>query len=801
MSEITKLCNELEQINMEIEYESKNKFKRRAQIDYEIRELENERTRYGNKLDFNSVEKINFQINELKREKARGKSDILKEDLKIHQKLITDEIVNYYKKSYTIEDIIEIEEIPQAILDQWFKRGDFGKDSGYLFVQYISEDENNWLYSNPINEVKFNSKTLDELKSKINKNNETLLIFNQELAKKSEKRDLVICQNIIDEKIDYLKDSEYNDKDEVLNDLKNFADKFNKSQITTLCDLFISDYYISNYSEDFNYIFNANRDKIDFNFYKNVIDISIDKLNDSNLIYLEKDNLFNNLKNYADKFSESQIKSFCDLFISKYYVNDYLEEFNYITSDTLSSDIYSKIIDDRLSKLKNADSYYRHKTDDFEDLKIFADKFSESQYMIFCDLFLSKYHIHKYWTEFNHVRTVNNEKFGDNAYKIINYRLDDMNYWSIHDLKKLANDFSEKQITHLCDLIISNHDTYGYFDKLIDILNVNKDKFSIDYDELYNNVIETRLKLLNSSDLEDNCISHIFDDLKYCSDHFTNDQLEKLYDLMRNMDNLHHYFNIFNNIFTKNNYSFDYVRFIDSRLQILSNIDSDYDVGAIVNSLKELVIHITKRQLNQLIHIILDNNGLYDFSSDFKYILDYNSDKLNNIDNIFSDVIDSRINKLETIESYSNVSYILSDLETFCDMFNEIQFDKLCDIIRDKELISYLNSKKILSTNINKFNKEIDNKIYGFIIDIKLDKLNKLSFGYTTAKDILWDLKEYSHLFSQVQINKLCDIAIYNSQVYKCYICRDYLKVILEKNKDKIAPWLYKEVFIKNNLI
>ena len=164
-------------------------------------------------------------------------------------------------------------------------------------------------------------------------------------------------------------------------------------------------------------------------------------------------------------------------------------------------------------------------------------------------------------------------------------------------------------------------------------------------------------------------------------------------------------------------------------------------------------------------------------------------------------MINSRINKLETIKSYSNVSYILSDLEVFCDMFNEIQFDKFCDIILDKELISYLNSTKILSTNINKFNNEIDNKIYGFIIDIKLDKLNNLSFGYTTARDILDDLKDYSHLFSQVQINKLCDIAKYNSQVYRCYICSDNLKFILEINKDKIAPKLYEEVSIKNNLI
>lgn len=800
MSEITELCNELKELQKKIKEEPRKRRVRNAQIDYEIRELENDRTRYGNKFDFQSVEKINLQINELKRERSIGKSNILKEDLKIHQNLLIDEIVNCYKNGYTIEDIIENEEISQDILDEWFEFSDFGKDSGYLFVGYLFEDDDNWSYSNPINKVKFNSKTLDELKAKINENNEILLIFNQELADESEKRDLIIYQNIIDEKINYLKDSEYDGKSDILNYLKEFVDKFNKLQITTLCDLFISDYYMSNYLNDFNYIFNANRDKIEFNFYKNVIDISIEKLNDSDLIYLEKDNLFNNLKNYADKFSESQIKSFCDLFVSKYYVKDYLDEFDYITSDTLSNEIYSKIIDDRLSKLKNSDSYYSHVTDDFEDLKIFADKFSESQYKSFCDLFLSKYHVHKYLTEFNHVRGVNKEKFGDNVYEIINYRLNDLDYWNIKDLKKLANDFSEKQIRHLCDLLVSNTDTYGYLDDLMGILKVNEDKFVIGFDELYNKSIEKRLMLLTSSDLDDDCISHIFDDLKYCSAYFISDQLEKLYDLMINRDNLQDYFNIFNNILTKNNYSFDYVKFIDSRLQILRNIDSDYDGGAIVHSLKELVVHITKRQLNQLIHIILDNNGIYNFSSDFKYILDYNSDKLNNIDNIFSDLIYSRIDKLETIESYSNVSYILSDLEVFCDMFNEIQINKLCDIIRDKELLSYLNSTKILSININKFNKEIDNKIYGLIIDYKLNELNKLSFGYTTAKHILGDLKDYSHLFSKVQINKLCDIAKYNSQVYKCYICSDNLKFILEMNKDKISPWLYEEVSIKNKL-
>ena len=297
MSEITKLCNELVQINKKIKEESRKRHVRNAQIDYEIRELENDRTRYGNKFDFHSVEKINLQINELKREKSIDKSNSLKEDLKIHQELIIDEIANYYTNDYTIEDIIENEEIPQDILDEWFKFGDFGKDSGYLFVEYLFEDDDNWSYSNPINKVKFNSKTLNELKSEINENNEILLIFNQELADESEKRDLIICQNIIDENINHLKDSEYNDKGDVLNDLKGFADKFNKSQINCLCDLFISDYYMSNYLNDFNYIFNANHDKIDFNFYKNVIDISIDKLNDSDLFYFKKDNLFNNLKN------------------------------------------------------------------------------------------------------------------------------------------------------------------------------------------------------------------------------------------------------------------------------------------------------------------------------------------------------------------------------------------------------------------------------------------------------------------------------------------------------------------------
>lgn len=159
-----------------------------------------------------------------------GKSNILKEDLKNNQKLITDEIVNYYKNGHTIDDIIEVEEIPQDILYEWFEFSDFGKDSGYLFVGYLFEDDDNWSYSNPINKVKFNSKTLDELKAKINENNEILLIFNQELADESEKRDLIIYQNIIDEKINYLKDSEYDGKSDILYDLKEFADKFNKSQ-------------------------------------------------------------------------------------------------------------------------------------------------------------------------------------------------------------------------------------------------------------------------------------------------------------------------------------------------------------------------------------------------------------------------------------------------------------------------------------------------------------------------------------------------------------------------------------------
>ena len=55
-------------------------------------------------------------------------------------------------------------------------------------------------------------------------------------------------------------------------------------------------------------------------------------------------------------------------------------------------------------------------------------------------------------------------------------------------------------------------------------------------------------------------------------------------------------------------------------------------------------------------------------------------------------------------------------------------------------------------------------------------------------------------MFTSEQINRLCVISIENSQIYKCFICTDSLKFILENNLGKIDEELYEEVRIKNNI-
>ena len=86
-------------------------------------------------------------------------------------------------------------------------------------------------------------------------------------------------------------------------------------------------------------------------------------------------------------------------------------------------------------------------------------------------------------------------------------------------------------------------------------------------------------------------------------------------------------------------------------------------------------------------------------------------------------------------------------------------------------------------------------------VDKELDELQALSFGYWTARRILSELAYDAMLLSKEQVNRLCEIAIENDQVYRCIYCRYSLRKILEEYEEIIDEDLFKRVVYMNNLV
>lgn len=86
-------------------------------------------------------------------------------------------------------------------------------------------------------------------------------------------------------------------------------------------------------------------------------------------------------------------------------------------------------------------------------------------------------------------------------------------------------------------------------------------------------------------------------------------------------------------------------------------------------------------------------------------------------------------------------------------------------------------------------------------IDEELDDLQELSFGYATARRILSRLASDANVLSKEQVTRLCEIAIVNSQVYRCIYCKYSLRKILEKYEDIIDEVLFDRVVNKNGLV
>ena len=278
MSKINELYQEITCLNNKIEDNKSNYAKRKYIIEDEIDELIQERSRYGLKGDLSSVGQCNAKIDRLKKELSKDYiSDYLSE-IEFKKNEIIEIIVEYYNKGKTIDDIIEIEEISSDIYEKWFEFGNFGKNTGYLFVDFDKNKENKWSYSNPINEVKFSSANLNDLKDKIIKKDEVLLIFNENLAEKTNDFDLEVYRKQMNNQLRDLNDSNIENVREIFIDLKKYIGIFNEAQLLYLCEIMVENPKLNKYAEDFNQILDYNIDKLDKNIYLDTYHQIIDNL-------------------------------------------------------------------------------------------------------------------------------------------------------------------------------------------------------------------------------------------------------------------------------------------------------------------------------------------------------------------------------------------------------------------------------------------------------------------------------------------------------------------------------------------
>ena len=124
--------------------------------------------------------------------------------------------------------------------------------------------------------ISFNSLTFDELKDKVDYNGEELFVFNQDLAGKSDERDLEICHRIIDDKLfelDILQFG-YTKAKNLLGDMVPYADKFTESQAKKLCNIAITNYQVYNSftcEDELMHLLNRNKELVEPELYRWVL--------------------------------------------------------------------------------------------------------------------------------------------------------------------------------------------------------------------------------------------------------------------------------------------------------------------------------------------------------------------------------------------------------------------------------------------------------------------------------------------------------------------------------------------------
>lgn len=822
---INELMDEIDSLNEQIENEPVNSIKRKYQIDFEIDELKKERDHAGFHYDSLSVQKCNLRIEQLEKEKTVGSVPKFKSEIEIRQKQIVNIIMEYYKDGIFIEDIIKLESIPPSISENWFDLSNFGNDSGYLFVDAIDEDEYKWIYSNPITEIQFKSKTLEDLMKDIGSANEILLIFDKKLAEKSNKRDLAMYHDAIDLRLTDLESYEISNASDDFNYMKEHAEKFDGYQIRRLCQIMIDNPKLDN-SDDFNYIVDINKDKFDEidyeGIYSQIIDNKLNRL--SGLSYEHK--AVSDLKHYSDKFNKNQLITLCNLLVDREHISSYFDDFIYIlnVNENQIEDIkfYKRFIDMHIEKLNDDDLSDWDKNILFEDLNLCADKFSESQVFQLCDLVHAKFHFSNHYIKNildSNVDTVDSDFYGKFYEKIINKCLDELDAGDLDsdevernfiDLRVCSDYFTQDQIFRLCDLIFDKEYILNNFEDLIYILDANENRLNhVKFDEIYNKLIENGMAIFEDSNLECNAVSKLFRYLKSFSIKISSDQLNRLCNIVIRNPELCCFADYFKDILCERideidkDFSEISSEIIDGRIKFLKDFDSNnIDSGYIIGDLRQFENNFTNEQLDDLSDTVIHNTDIVNFAHDFNHILEVNEDTFDrDYDEIYCRIINNRIEKMRIEISTLNLCKIFNDLNVYSQKINENQMKSICEIVNEKKL--NCNNNDVLnffSANEDKFDDSVNDNICQIIIDVKIDKLDKISFGYSDANNILISLKDYVDKFTKVQITNLCHVANSNSQVYNSYKCRPNLEYILDKTKDMIDDELYEETIIRNNI-
>ena len=83
-------------------------------------------------------------------------------------------------------------------------------------------------------------------------------------------------------------------------------------------------------------------------------------------------------------------------------------------------------------------------------------------------------------------------------------------------------------------------------------------------------------------------------------------------------------------------------------------------------------------------------------------------------------------------------------------------------------------------------------------LDVQINNLEKTD-NYKKSEFILYELTDYSGKITDNQLYKIYNAALTNEEIYSSNTCREYLKLILNKNKENIDEHQYQNILNKLN--